>query len=120
MSYLYKDLQTPVQAKYDVNAINNSIENILLTPLGSLEGMPEFGSRLYEIIFSQIDHITIGVIKRLIAEAIYQWEDRITLVSVDVSSVPEYNRLIASMTYRFKDDVLNTYNTYSLNLLQNT
>lgn len=118
MAYLYKDLQTPVQAKYDVNAINNAIKNILMTPLGSLEGMPEFGSRLYEVIFSQIDHITINVIKRLISEAIYQWEDRITLVGVDVSAVPEYNRLVASLTYRFKDDVLNSYNTFSLDLLQ--
>lgn len=120
MAYLYKDLQTPIHAKYDVNAINNAIKNILMTPLGSLEGMPEFGSRLYEIIFSQIDHITINLIKRLIAEAIYAWEDRIELISVDVNSVPEYNRLVASMTYRFKDDILNKYNTFSLNLLENT
>lgn len=120
MAYLYKDLQTPVQPKYDIDAINNAIRNILLTPLGSLEGMPEFGSRLYEVIFSQIDHITINLIKRLISEAIYEWEDRIELVGVDVTSVPEYNRLLASLTYRFKDDVLNNHNTFSLNLLQNT
>lgn len=116
--YLYKDLQTPVQAKYDVDAINNAIKNILLTPLGSLEGMPEFGSRLYEVVFAQMDHITINLVKRLIQEAITKWEDRVTLTSVDVTTVPEYNRLTAAINYRFKDDIFNTNYSFSMDLLE--
>ena len=43
---LYTDLKTPSYPSYDIEAINNSIRNILTTSKGSLEGMPEFGSRL--------------------------------------------------------------------------
>ena len=46
---LYTDLKTPSYPSYDVEAINNSIRNILTTSKGSLEGMPEFGSRLNEL-----------------------------------------------------------------------
>ena len=112
MSVLYTDVKTPTYPSYNVEAINNSIKNILTTQKGSLEGMPEFGSRLNEIVFSQIDHITIDFLKNLIQEALQQWEDRIYVTNIIVSSLAEYNRLIASISYRFKDDVLN--NSYSV------
>lgn len=118
MSVLYTDLKTPTYPSYNVDAINNSIRNILTTQQGSLEGMPEFGSRLNEIVFSQIDHITIDLLKNLIQEALQKWEDRIIISSVNVSSVPEYNRLIASISYRLKDDILNTGYSISVELNQ--
>lgn len=118
MSVLYTDLKTPTYPSYNVEAINNSIRNILTTQKGSLEGMPEFGSRLNEIVFSQIDHITIDLLKNLIQEALQQWEDRIIVTKIIVSSLAEYNRLIASISYRFKDDVLNTGYSTSVELNQ--
>ena len=77
---LYTDLKTPSYPSYDIEAINNSIRNILTTSKGSLEGMPEFGSRLNELVFSQIDHITVDLLKNLIKEALDKWEDRIILL----------------------------------------
>ena len=118
MSALYTDLKTPTYPSYNVDAINNSIRNILTTQKGSLEGMPEFGSRLNELVFSQIDHITIDLLKNLIQEAIQKWEDRIIISNINVSSVPEYNRLIASISYRLKDDILNVGYSISVELNQ--
>ena len=80
--------------------------------------MPEFGSRLNELVFSQIDHITIDLMKNLIQEALHQWEDRIIISDIVISSVPEYNRLIASISYRLKDDILNVDYSISVELNQ--
>ena len=80
--------------------------------------MPEFGSRLNELVFSQIDHITIDLLKNLIQEALRQWEDRIIISDIVISSVPEYNRLIASISYRLKDDILNVDYSISVELNQ--
>ena len=80
--------------------------------------MPEFGSRLNELVFSQIDHITIDLLKNLIQEALRQWEDRIIISDIVISSVPEYNRLIASISYRLKDDILNVDYIISVELNQ--
>ena len=118
MSVLYTDLKSPSYASYNIEAINNSIRNILTTQKGSLEGMPEFGSRLNELVFSQIDHITIDLMKNLIQEALHQWEDRIIISDIVISSVPEYNRLIASISYRLKDDILNAGYSISVELNQ--
>ena len=118
MSVLYTDLKSPSYASYNIEAINNSIRNILTTQKGSLEGMPEFGSRLNELVFSQIDHITVDLLKNLIQEALRQWEDRIIISDITISSVPEYNRLIASISYRLKDDILNVGYNISVELNQ--
>ena len=118
MSVLYTDLKSPSYASYNIEAINNSIRNILTTQKGSIEGMPEFGSRLNELVFSQIDHITIDLLKNLIQEALRQWEDRIIISDIVISSVPEYNRLIASISYRLKDDILNVGYSISVELNQ--
>ena len=118
MSVLYTDLKSPSYASYNTEAINNSIRNILTTQKGSLEGMPEFGSRLNELVFSQIDHITVDLLKNLIQEALRQWEDRIIISDIVISSVPEYNRLIASISYRLKDDILNVDYSISVELNQ--
>ena len=118
MSVLYTDLKSPSYASYNIEAINNSIRNILTTQKGSLEGMPEFGSRLNELVFSQIDHITIDLMKNLIQEALREWEDRIIISDIVISSVPEYNRLIASISYRLKDDILNVGYSISVELNQ--
>lgn len=118
MSVLYTDLKSPSYASYNIEAINNSIRNILTTQKGSLEGMPEFGSRLNELVFSQIDHITVDLLKNLIQEALRQWEDRIIISDIIISSVPEYNRLIASISYRLKDDILNVGYSISVELNQ--
>lgn len=118
MSVLYTDLKSPSYASYNIEAINNSIRNILTTQKGSLEGMPEFGSRLNELVFSQIDHITVDLLKNLIQEALREWEDRIIISDIVISSVPEYNRLIASISYRLKDDILNVDYSISVELNQ--
>lgn len=115
---LYTDYDSPSTVDYDVFAINNAIKNILFTQIGSVPGKPDFGSRLYELIFGQIDHITISQLKKLIQEPLYRWEKRIKVIDVKIKSIPEYNRLLAEITYQYVDDVLNRQNSVTLNLLE--
>ena len=116
---LYSDFKSVGYFDEDVKAINNAIKNILLTNIGSLPGQPEFGSRLNELIFEPIDHITIKMLKQLIQEALYKWETRIQVLNIEIQEVPEYNKLIASIDYMFKDAELNKTGHVSLNLLPN-
>ena len=113
---IYNDYKDPQKIDSDVVAINNAIRNILLTPKGSLPGKPLFGSRLREIIFEHIDGITEDLCKRIIQEALYQWEERIVITSVDINGVPEYNRYIVNINYIYKDDRLNYTSQISLDL----
>lgn len=113
---IYNDYKTPNNMSYDVEAINNAIKNILMTPIGSLPGKPLFGSRLRNIIFEQMDGITEELCKRIIQEALYQWEDRIIIQNVNIDGVPEYNRYIITINYVYKDDRLNYTSQISIDL----
>ena len=116
--HLYSDYNTPVDLDYDAVAINNAIRNILLTPLGSLPGKPDFGSRINQIPFSLMDHITMDMLKKLIEEAIYKWETRIRIVQTNIESVPEFNKINVTIDYTYTDAELNKTSQISLSLIQ--
>ena len=98
---IYYDYSAPDSTVSDIDAINNSIKNILLTPRGSMPGRPRFGSELYRIPFEFIDHITKDLIKRIITSSIIEFEPRVRVQSVEVKDIPEYNRLIVTINYTY-------------------
>lgn len=99
---LYEDFISPNTTVFDENAIRNAVRNILLTRLGTMPGIPSFGSRLHEIPFSINDPSTRILIKRLITESLSKWEKRIVINNVDITS-DSYNSVIAKIDYYFKD-----------------
>lgn len=96
---MYKDISGMTNHVTNELAIKNSIKNILLTSKGTVPGKPQFGSNINNILFSQLDHLTESIAKNYIIEAITEFEDRIDLQSVEVKSVPEYNKIIISLYY---------------------
>jgi len=104
---LYTDYRTANGTVTDAAAINNAIKNILLTRIGSLPGKPTFGSNISASLFNQIDHVTKGIIEKSVEEALAKWEPRIIVRNVTVTEVPEYNKLIATIDYQYRDKGLN-------------
>lgn len=74
------DIQTLVQ---------NSIVQILGTRLGERVMEPEFGSRIYELIFEPIDAILISLGRVYTIQAINRWEPRATLNDVGLTVDPD-------------------------------
>lgn len=114
---IYIDLQSPTIEDHDVEAINNAIRNILFTAIGTVPGRPDFGSNLNELVFLPMDASTISMVKRVITESLRKWEDRIKIDSVTVHKVPEYHRVLADITYHFKDDAFNVKTSVQLDLM---
>lgn len=100
---LYTDLRSASQVALDASAINDSIKNILLTDVGSVAGKPTFGSNISSILFEPIDHITEDILKNGIRDALFNWEPRILVNQVTVKSIPEFNKLIATIDYEYRD-----------------
>lgn len=115
---LYTDYTDVSTTETDAKAINHAIQNILFTPKGSLPGKPTFGSDLFKVIFSPIDSITTNLMQRYIKEALRDWETRITVYNVEIEEVHEYNRLVATIYYEYRDKGLDVNEQISLNLLQ--
>ncbi|TQR29154.1 baseplate assembly protein [Campylobacter sp. MIT 99-7217] len=60
-------------------SIEESIKDILITPLGSRVMRPEYGSLLYTLIDRKIDDDFKIKLTRYTAEAISKWEKRVRL-----------------------------------------
>jgi len=113
---IYTDYRHVNSTVVDAAAINDSIKNILLTRRGSLPGKPTFGARIDEVLFNQLDHVTIGILQTLIKEALAKWEPRISVNNVDVIDVPEFNRVVATIHYNYVDKELNINEQIAISL----
>lgn len=100
MAY-FNDIDTPTSLNTDADAISDAIYNILMTPKGTLPGKPLFGSRIHELLFNQIDDMTISLLKSIIKEAIQDWEFRINITDIDVTVDEAHNRLEAVIYYAY-------------------
>ena len=70
------------------NAIARSIRNIVFTVPGEKFFQENFGSRISESLFENIDEISALQIKDEITESINRFEPRVRLISVD--AIPDY------------------------------
>ena len=73
-------------AKYLAD-IKHSIKDILLTPLGSRVMLPEYGSRLFELIDRKIDDEFRADLACYVIEAVERWEKRAKIDEVRLISL---------------------------------
>lgn len=65
------------------DSIMEGIITLLNTEKGSRFFLPEYGSRLHELIFEPNDTVLFPLLRHFIVEAINQWESRIKFNSVE-------------------------------------
>ena len=94
-----------LEVDHELEAISNSIKNILLTRKGSLPGRPEFGSDLYLVVFNQLDGITVKMAERYVREAIAKYEDRVFVTDVKIQRNDAFHRLMIDIYFRFRDNI---------------
>lgn len=70
-----------------VEDLDSSIRMILTTAPGERLMRPDFGCRIWELLFEPINANTLGLMSEAVREAIGRWEPRVTLD--DVRLVPE-------------------------------
>ena len=72
----------------DFTSINRCIGLILTTGKGELLGDPEFGCRLYELLFNQQTESLQEEVKTAIVESITRFEPRVKVDSSDITIEP--------------------------------
>lgn len=74
-----------IKMKYLVS-IEESIKDILLTPLGSRVMLPDYGSRLFELIDRRVDDSFRADLAFYVIEAVEKWEKRVKIDEVRLIS----------------------------------
>lgn len=70
--------------------IENSIKDILLTPLGSRVMLPEYGSRIYELIDRKVDDEFRADLACFVIEAVEKWEKRVKIDEVRLIGLKDH------------------------------
>lgn len=91
----------------DVDAIANSINNIVKTTQGERRMLPTFASNIKHLLFEPIDEVTARLIAEGLVDAIRIWDSRVNITGFDIE--PKYDenyyRCRLRYTIQNKDEV---------------
>jgi phage baseplate assembly protein W len=84
--------------------IVQSIQIILETAPGERAMRPSFGCRIHELVFAPQDASTWGLIRLYVEEALAQWEPRIEVRDVEITTPPDRPEVVmVEIKYQIKD-----------------
>jgi len=81
------------------NAIARSVRNLVLTSPGDKPFQPTIGSRVYDLLFENMDELTASAIRSEIENTINNYEPRVELENVEVTPNYEENAFDVLIRY---------------------
>ena len=99
--------------KSDVNAVKQSIKNLLLTDRGERLFQPEVGSNIRHMLFENYTPQTTILLKQYIKETIENFEPRASLIDITVSPDDDNNVVNVAVMVR----VVNNQDPVTLDLI---
>ena len=96
-----------VQKDTDIDAIYNSIANIVLTTQGERRMLPTFASNIKRLLFEPIDEVSARLIAESLLDAIRVWENRIDITGFDIQPLYDSNQYKCRLkfTIQSSDDI---------------
>ena len=94
-----------IKVDIDIDAIINSIQNIFQTFQGSRRMVPSFAMPVYNLLFEQLDDITLSNLENMLLLAIERWEDRIYVNFLECTGDHDNHRIDVNLQFRLRHDV---------------
>ena len=99
MSFESNPLNDDLVSLSDTAAIARSIRNIVFTSPGEKFFNPDFGSRISESLFENVDEVSALAIEDEIKSSIINFEPRVNLLSTIVVPNPDDNEMNVTIEY---------------------
>ena len=99
MSFETNPLNDDLVSLSDTSAIARSIRNIVFTSPGEKFFNPDFGARVSESLFENVDNVSALAIKDEIKSSIINFEPRVNLSFVNVKPNPDDNEMNVTIEY---------------------
>ena len=99
MSFETNPLNDDLVSLSDTSAIARSIRNIVFTQPGEKFFNPDFGSRISESLFENVDEVSALAIEDEIKSSIINFEPRVNLSFVNVNPNPDDNEMNVTIEY---------------------
>lgn len=91
------------RAASGIDLIEGNILQILGTIPGERVMLPEFGCKVRTVLFDHINAATLALAQTYVADAIRRWEQRVTLLDVQVEAQEDAGVVVLRLTYRYKE-----------------
>ena len=98
-SFAVHPVKQDLSLKTEVNAVKQSVKNLILTDRGERLMQPTIGSKIRSLLFENFTPQTAELIKQYTRETIENHEPRATLIDVTVSPDPDNNNLNVTITF---------------------
>ena len=99
MSFEKNPLNDDLISLSDTSAIARSIRNIVFTSPGEKFFNPDFGSRISESLFENVDEVSALAIEDEIKSSIINFEPRVNLLNTNVVPNPDDNEMNVTIEY---------------------
>ena len=99
MSFETNPLNDDLVSLSDTSAIARSIRNIVFTSPGEKFFNPDFGSRISESLFENVDEVSALAIEDEIKSSIINFEPRVNLLNTNVVPNPDNNEMNVTIEY---------------------
>ena len=99
MSFEKNPLNDDLISLSNTSAIARSIRNIVFTSPGEKFFNPDFGSRISESLFENVDNVSALAIKDEIKSSIINFEPRVKLLDTIVVPNPDDNEMVVTIEY---------------------
>ena len=99
MSFKTNPLNDDLIGIKDANAIARSLKNIVFTQPGEKFFDPDFGSRISESLFENVDDVSALAIEDEIRSSIINFEPRVNLLNANVVPNPDDNEMNVTIEY---------------------
>ena len=99
MSFETNPLNDDLVSLSDTSAIARSIRNIVFTSPGEKFFNPDFGSRISESLFENVDEVSALAIEDEIKSSIINFEPRVNLLDTNVVPNPVNNEMNVTIEY---------------------
>ena len=99
MSFETNPLNDDLVSLSDTSAIARSIRNIVFTSPGEKFFNPDFGSRISESLFENVDDVSALAIEDEVRSSIINFEPRVNLLNANVVPNPDDNEMNVTIEY---------------------
>lgn len=86
----------------DIEAVKNSIINIILTMQGERRMMPEFATNTYDLLFDPVDETTADSLGHNLVDAIELWDTRININNLHIVADADNHKYNIYLTFNIK------------------
>lgn len=100
LSFLKHPNTKDVTILKDIDAVKQSVKNLVLTAKGERPFQPLLGSNIRRLLFEPVDDFTAFDIKEEVQTTLQNFEPRVKILNIDVVSEPDNNRFRLSIEFQ--------------------